>query len=774
MSGRKLEGKIYKRALFLAAGVALGALGATVPAYAQDEDEIVVTAQRRVERQIEVPISLTALTGDQLDRAGIDNVQELAQVTPGFIFEDSLISSGQRARIRGIGSPTFTSGVETSVSVVIDGIVTGPTGSGLSNLFDIERVEVLRGPQGTLFGKNATAGVVSVTTRGPTDEFEAYLNVSRTWDDFNDEVDYASTRVEGAVSGPLGPNTRARLAMFTLVDDEGLAYNAFLDTDENRRNQWGTRFSFEQDIGQWSFDLSAAYIETNDRCCGPTFREIDPDVLADVNNGAPTPAGFGRIPTLIALAAANGIEIGPENRTSMASDRVGESTTTAHVSLTSDYEFDNGFVFRSITGYRHWASYGEDDSERMAVDIADATFGDIDLKIFSEELQLISPDEGRFNYVLGLYYYDQRLDDTFRVGGALGTANPLQAVSTAQGIIDVTNWAVFANATYDLTDSWELLGGVRLLHEEQSLAGVRVGTFFGANRPYQEISVEDDDWVGRAGIRYSPNRDLSLFATVSRGYKGSGLNNSNSGPFYAPANSADPILDPETVMSYEVGWKQRWFGGALETNIVAYHSEFQDFQTSAFDGASNTFSLRNAGVITLDGVEIDATARPWEGATFTLGAAYIEAIFDEFTGAPCTAIQSTYGICPPATPTSPAGQDLSGRAVDGAPELQISFSGRQDFSLGSFGAYVGGDVSYRSEVNYNSDLDPMLVQEGFSVANFRAGIMPNDNLEIVGFVENAFDETYALRISPAPLLPGVTSHYLAPGRTIGVELRLTR
>src|SRR5690606_4268504 len=125
----------------------------------------------------------------------------------------------------------------------------------------------------------------------------------------------------------------------------------------------------------------------------------------------------------------------------------------------------------------------------------------------------------------------------------------------------------------------------------------------------------------------------------------------------------------------------------------------------AFDGASNTFSLRNAGVITLDGIEIDATARPWEGASFTLGAAYIEAIFDEFEGAPCTAIQSTYGICPPATPTSLAGQDLSGRAVDGAPELQISLSGRQDFPLGSYGAYVSGDVSYRSEVNYNSDLD---------------------------------------------------------------------
>jgi iron complex outermembrane recepter protein len=754
MPVRKPEGKIYSRALVLAAGVAFCAVPS---AYAQtDETEIVVTAQRRVERQIEVPISLSVHTGDRLERMGIDSVQDLTQVTPGFVFEDNLISSGQRARIRGIGSPTFTSGVETSVSVVIDGVVTGPTGSGLANLFDVERVEILRGPQGTLFGKNATAGVVNVVSRRPTDEFEAYLNVSQSWDDFA-ETDFNTTRTEAAISGPLGPNTGARLALFTHVDDEGYIYNSFLDTDENRRNQWGTRFAFVHEAGRWNFDLTASYVETNDRCCGATFREIDPAAL-----------GLPRTPLLISLAAANNITIGPENRRAMASDRIGESNRTSHVSLTTDYDFDNGFVFRSISGYRNWSSYGEDDSERLAVDLADATYGDLKLQIYSQEFQLLSPSSERLNYVLGLYYYNQDLNDQFRVGGALGTGNPLQAVSTATSQVEVKNLAIYADGTFNITDAWQILGGVRVLREEQSLAGSRVGTFFGPNRPYQEVSVEDEDWVGRAGLRYSPHQDLSIFATVSRGYKGSGLNNSNSGPFFSPANTADPVLRPETVMNYELGWKQRFFDGGLQTNIVAFHSEFEDFQTSAFDGNSNTFSLRNAGVITLDGVELDATIRPWSGGSIIIGAAWIDAVFDEFTGAPCTALQSALGVCPLT------GQDLSGRNVDGTPEWQFSISGRQEFTIGSMMTYVAADYSWRDEINYNSDLDPMLVQDAYGVANFRAGFAPTDSFEIVGFVENAFDEVYASRISAAPLLPGVSAHYLAPGRVFGVELRYRR
>lgn len=721
------------------------------------EDVILVTAQRREQSQVDVPISLTVLDGDFLAERNIFDVEDLSFVTPGFIYEDSLIASGARARIRGIGSPTFTSGVETSVSVVIDGVVTGPSGSGLASLFDVEQVEVLRGPQGTLFGKNATAGVVNVASRGATDEFEAYLNVQRAMDDFNDKVDFTTTRVDGAISGPIGENTRARFAFFTRDDGDGQVRNLFRNIDEYNRSQAGARLVLDHQQGAFSADLRAQYVRTDDECCGAIFREVSDEAL-----------DFPNTPLLLGQADEFGMTISPENRDSIMSDRVGEESETGHVSLTMDYALSNGMTLRSITGYRNWNSFGEDDSERLAIDLADATQADIELRLITEELQVLSSGDGPFNYVLGLYFYDQRLDDRFSVGGALGTGVPGAVVSTATNQVNVRNIAAYADATFRFADSWELLGGLRILNEEQDIEGFRVGSFFGPNRPPREESVEDTDWTGRVGIRFNPDAASSYFVTASRGYKGAGIDNSNSGPFFSPLNDADPILNPETVISFEAGAKNTFWDGRASTNIVAFYSKFDDFQTSSFDGDSNAFNLRNAGTIEIQGIEFDGTFNPWEGGTIVAGAAWIDAVFEEFTGAPCTALQNATGNCPAE------GQDISGSPVDGNPEFEFSFVGRQEFEVGSVPAWVTAEYFWRDDVQYNTDQDPLLRQDSFGVANLRAGFEPAEGVQVHAFVQNLFDETYAQRISSAPLLPGVTNQYPAPGRMIGIGVRLSR
>lgn len=721
------------------------------------DDQIVVSAQRREQSQVDVPISLSVFDGDFLTERNIFDVEDLGFVTPGFMYEDSLISSGARARIRGIGSPTFTSGVETSVSVVIDGVVTGPSGSGLASLFDVERVEVLRGPQGTLFGKNATAGVVNVVSRGATDEFEAYLNVQRAYDDFNDRVDFTTTRVDGAVSGPIGENTRARFAFFTRDDGDGQVRNLFRNIDEYNRSQAGARLVLDHEQGPFSADFRAQYVRTDDECCGAIFREVSDAALA-----------FPNTPLLLSQADEYGMTIGRDNRDSIMSDRVGEEAETGHISLTMDYALGNGLTLRSITGYRNWNSFGEDDSERLAIDLADATQADIELRLITEELQLLSDGSGPFNYVLGLYFYDQRLDDRFSVGGALGTGVPGAVVSTATNEVNVRNIAAYADVTWRFAESWELLGGLRVLNEEQDINGFRVGSFFGPNRPPREESVEDTDWTGRVGIRFNPSANASYFVTATRGYKGAGIDNSNSGPFFSPLNDADPILNPETVVSFEAGAKNTFWNGRASTNIVAFYANFDDFQTSSFDGESNAFNLRNAGTIEIKGIEFDGRFRPWDGATIIAGAAWVDAIFDEFVGAPCTALQNATGSCPPE------GQDISGSPVDGNPEFEFSLVGRQDFEFGSVPGWVAAEVSWRDEVQYNTDQDPLLVQDSFALANVRAGFEPFDGVELHAFVENVFNETYAQRISSAPLLPGVTNHYPGPGRMIGIGLRLSR
>jgi iron complex outermembrane recepter protein len=205
--------------------------------------EIIVTAQRRQERQLEVPISMTAVTGELLQSTNVFSVTQLGQLVPSFQYEDSLASTGARARIRGIGSPTFVSGVETSVSVIIDGVVTGPSGSGLASLFDVEMVEVLRGPQGTLFGKNATAGVVNITSAKPTRDFSAGMSVQSSVGDFGPVNSPWNVRGDAFVSGPVSDTTAIRVAAFADVDLKGAVEDRFRGGSTYERRHYGGRFT---------------------------------------------------------------------------------------------------------------------------------------------------------------------------------------------------------------------------------------------------------------------------------------------------------------------------------------------------------------------------------------------------------------------------------------------------------------------------------------------------------------------------------------------------
>ncbi len=716
-------------------------------------DEIVVSAQKREERALDVPISLSAYGGDQLSRQGIFEVEQLASFVPSLTFDDQLIAAGARVRIRGIGGPTFTSGVETSVSVVQDGIVTGPTGSGLADLFDVERIEVLRGPQGTLFGKNATAGVLNIVSKAPTDEFEAFGTFRFTQGDF-DPVgnDYRRYRFEAGLSGPITDNLRARLSGFFLDDANGFIEDVVLDDTQNRLEHWGIRGRTDYENENFRSDLLVQYVQTNDRCCAPTFVRIDPSAT-----------GLGLNPALQASLSSKGIPLAEDNRQAINSDRIGEEQKVLHMAWDNSWTFNSGHVLKSITGYRNWISFGEDDSDKSDVLLVDATQAEINLRLITQEFQLLSPSNERFEYVVGFYSYFQRLSDRFIVGFA---GNP----SDAHSLVNIKNLAVFGNATYDITEQFEAFGGVRFLYEDLEIVGGRGGAFFGGqpgnNIAFRRETEEDVDWTGRFGLRFLPTPDNSIYVSYSRGYKGHGLNNSNSGPFFTSTNTANPILDPETVNAIEIGTKNSFFDGRLIANAVFFYNRFKDFQTSSFDGASNTFSLRNAGKIDLMGIEIDFTAEPWEGGFLYLGGAWIDGEFEEFTGAPCTALQNATGACPVG------GQDLSGRKIDGTPEFQLSIIARQDFPIANdvFG-YVSTEFSWQDDRQFNADLDPLLVQEAYSVTNFRAGVLPTENTELTFFVENAFDKVYATNLRPAPVFAGVVGGFVAPGRTFGVELR---
>ncbi|WP_445376590.1 TonB-dependent receptor [Niveispirillum fermenti] len=711
-------------------------------------EEIIVTAQRRAQGLAEVPISISVVDGQELERAGISKVEDLYAIAPSLSFSPAQSSSGAGLRIRGVGSAAFGSATEPSVSTIVDGIVAGPGGSALVDFFDVERIEVLRGPQGTLFGKNSSAGAINIVSRAPTNEFSGYVNARYG-------AKLQETRLEGALSGPVSENVRARIAGYRMNQGKGQVYNPVRDTDENKRERWGIRLRGDMDVGATSIQLIAQYEEQDNACCRTSFYGLDP-------------RAYGALTRLYLLPrlAANGVVPGPDNRVSLADGPLNEQTETMQLTGTVSHQFTNGVTLRSITGYRTWKELDTIDVDGVDVNIGNDPRQQRDLELFSEEIQLLSPDGDRFGWVLGAYYYHHTLKSNTITAGGGGT---ILGQTSTQGIgtTKTNNYALFADGTYDLDDQWQMFAGLRGLYEDLSVNSYRSGNYFAFTPGTFQGSIKTDDtnWVGRAGIRFTPERRQSFYLSVSRGYKGRAIDNNTGNVFFL--NPERAVLDPETVLSYELGARTSWWQNRVTFNATLFYSDFSDYQASSFDNVTSSQILRNAGKLRSKGVEMDFSVKPWEGGSLSGGAAFVDAIFKEYRGAPCTSVQNATATCPVG------GQDLSGRPLSNNPRWQFSVRGQQDFELGGGQeAYVRGEYNWRDAVVYGGDLNPATRQAAFGVANFRAGVSFADGqYELSGFVENAFDKSYALRIYDSPGFTGSYSAFFGPSRTWGAELR---
>jgi iron complex outermembrane receptor protein len=712
-------------------------------------DEIVVTAQKRVQGLADVPISISVVSGEQLERSGVSRVEDLYAIAPSLSFSPAQSSSGAGLRIRGVGSAAFGSATEPSVSTIVDGMVTGPGGSALVDLFDVERIEVLRGPQGTLFGKNSSAGAVNIVSRGPTEDFSGYANVR--YGDTLQEV-----RVEGAVGGRIGNGAKVRVAGYVLDQGKGQVWNPVRKTDENKRKRWGTRLTAEFESGSTTFRLTAQYEEQNNACCRTSFYGLDS-------------RAYGALTRLylIPRLAANGVTPGPDNRISLADGPLNERTTTLQLVGNVSHEFSSGLTLRSITGYRSWYEVDTIDVDGLDVNVGNDPRQQRDLQVISQELQLVSPDRGAFQWVLGAYFYSHVIKGNTVTAGGAGT---ILGQSSTRGIgrTKTSNYALFADGTLDLGSQFQIFAGVRGLYEDLKVDSYRSGNYF-AFTPgtFQgSIATDDTNWVGRAGIRFTPAPRQSFYLSVSRGYKGRAVDNNTGNVFFN--NPTRAVLKPETVLSFELGARTSWFRNRLVLNATAFYSDFSNYQASSFDNVTSSQILRNAGKLRSQGVEADIAIAPWKGASFSGGLAYVDAIYKEYVGAPCTSVQTATATCPVG------GQNLSGKPLSNNPKWQYNVRGQQDFELGGGTAlYVRGEYNWRDAVIYGGDLNPATRQKAFGVANFRAGVSFGEGkYELSGFVENAFDESYALRIYDSPGFTGSYSAFFGPARTWGGELRV--
>lgn len=734
------------------AAIALLAHG--VPSLAQevegdmvDSAEIIVTAQKRSERLQDVPVAVTSIGGDQLANANINGASGLAGVAPSLTFTQNTSPLNNNVRVRGIGTVLFSAGIESSVSFVVDGVVMARQGQGFTDLIDVERVEVLRGPQGTLFGKNATAGVINVVTQAPSDSLEGKAEAT--------VAEMGEYRLRGTVSGPLSDSVRARLTGF-YTKDEGWARNAFRDEDVFGTEDFGLRAKVAIDVAP-GFDLMVTgdYRKSDSTCCQPLpFKTTNP-LLVQLR----TPA----------LGSIN-------NRTVNTTTDTFANVRTGGVSVEGNLELGD-HTLTSITAWREWNFDNNVDVDGynvaapVRVPFGFGFFGinggGVDVEQFSEELRLASPTGGLFEYTVGGMYYKLDLGRNFqrRVGGCTGDTsvalgavcpNPTYQSSGSTASMETENIALFGQVQVNFTERLSALGGFRLQHEKNSYVGTRSATapFTGdatllAGSTGSQ-SVSDGDFSGKLGLQYKFSRHAQVYASWSRGYKGYGWDVEFSADF-----AAQKPVQPETVKAWEVGFKGQALDNRLTFGLAAFHAKYNNLQVQAtqqVNGAPLSIPT-NAGSAVTKGVEVEFNYRPIEQLTFSGGVTYMKARFDA-DGLPCqlatqnSAVTVAAGATPPVNACYILGgsrvQDIRDGSLPNSPDWKANASIRYEDNLSSsLVGFVQINGNIQSRVLFDLNQDQELDQKGYATADLSFGVKTaDDKYQLSFFIRNLTDKRY--------------------------------
>jgi iron complex outermembrane receptor protein len=794
-------------------------------------EEVIVTANRRAQNLQEVPMSVSAFTGDFFKETGVRNLAELQAYTPSLKIQTSNDSRGTSIRIRGIGSVGTNSGIDPSVGVFIDGVYQGRAGMTVGDLVDIERVEVLRGPQGTLYGKNTSAGAISISTKQPSAEFEADLEYSFD----NDE----RSIVRGMINVPFGESGHAmRLTGFGNYGDH-IYENTFPGAESgknlNNTNRWGTkgRFLFDFDaVGE--FLLTLDYSRDDTDCCAMSV--ISYDGLSTLNspllNGASDQSqlAYGlAVPPEEALEGLSPNYPGYRLQYTSFEDSQGFSPPEADpfddkywfdgplknevevggVALEWNRELPRDHELAFINAWRHYESDSTFDGDFSGYD-ATGGLTDVDLNQYSSELRIASASGQKFEYQGGLYYYYSKFDSLgqFKMGVPLVTAInlgflfPDGSLNTDDNTYTTTSYAAFGQLVWNLSEKWSATLGLRWTRETKGRDGSQItegvspafdtgnGSFLdippvaGPN-VYYDNERDDSDVSPTLNIRYFATEDLMTYASISRGFKSGGFDQRR-----VPADESGEFED-ETSTSYELGWKGTWYERRLQVNGTFFYVDYDDFQSQTFDGSS--FKVTNAGTMESYGMEVDAifaastdlilgTAVGYTKATykkFDRGQCRIDQAFEQFFVEENAQYQSpasaggTVGLPPLSPPeTTVCIQDLAGEDVDNSPEWTVS-------NFMQYNWQVSEDLVtiFRAEYNYidsfflDQDLDPNLKNDAVNLVNLRATLTNLENTwEVALWGRNILNEEYFAFGIDIPTVGGYGA-VNAPDMSYGLTLR---
>jgi iron complex outermembrane receptor protein len=691
-----------------------------------DSGDIVVTAQKREQSLQDVPLSVAVLGGEQLGDRNITEISQLQTMTPNFSFQGSNNPRGAGISIRGIGTNNFSSAIEGSVGIVIDGVPIGRQGAGLTDFFDVQRVEILRGPQGTLFGKNASAGVLNIVTNDPSHSWGGRVQAS-----YGEDNEFI---LRGAVTGGLTENLAFRASAYRTQRD-GYLENVFDGSKLNDRNEWGGRAKLLWEPADNIRVLVAGdYTSRDAACCMWTIRS------------------FGTNANVKALATAAGIVPGPNNRKVTLDGQTFIRQETYGGSAQVDIEAANGITLTSISAMRWWDATDNNDSDQRPTAVLSVNNGVSHQRQFTQELRLASPSGQALEWVGGLFLFNQSFDLTNNQKGTFDRVPLGTVLSRAIAVENETqNFAAFADGTYHFGDHFNLFGGLRYTVERLNTNFRRYGlpgTIPIVPATTQSGKRVDGAWTWRLGAQYIPSDAVTFYGSVARGFKGGGFN---------PLLDAAVLrtVEPEIPTAYEVGAKAILFDRRVRLNIALFSTDFDDFQAQAIGiSADNTlvFDVINAGSLRTRGVEADIDIDLRNGLTLRGGAAYTDAKYTDFKGAPCYAVQGPAQGC--VLIGGQRQQDLTGKPLAMAPKFTGNASIHYETEVSAAGSTVFGQLSYsyRGRTFTALDLDPQSVQKGYGLVDAQLGFaLPGDRMRAWIWGKNLTDKSFVEMIYDTPL-----------------------
>jgi iron complex outermembrane receptor protein len=724
----------------MSAGAFVGAAIAQeteAPRERESIDTIVVTATKREQTIIEAPISVSVVTEETIAKTGATNFEELQTLLPTVVFSNSQSPVQSNVGIRGVSTAGGSAALEPSVGIYVDGVFTDRTAFGIGDFNDIARVEVLRGPQATVFGNSSPAGIINFVTKNPEDEFSGDFRVTLG--------NFDRRQVSGTVTGPLIDDVlNWRVSGFVHKRD-GYLEN-LLGPDANDQNSFGIRTKFDF-VSSDTFNalLTLEYSETDQNCCVPVLTNVS---QATIDRFATASTDFPYVGDGVAFPL-NQVEdqvVAVDGRNQYQQDLF---------AAVLDLSWDIGeHELISVSSYRGIDQFSRTDIDFTGLDLLDFPSVERTNEQISQEIRLVSPSKSAFTYLLGAYYFEKEVEEDSglvineELAGLLG-GNILPAFSPSGSKINNKNYALFGEGTLDLNAQWSITGGLRYNYDDKEIEAFasRLRADGSELSPTQTIPEEfqqrdGGELTGKFVVAYDWLNGWNSFASYTRGYKAFGINDDANLQRNIPGASF--FFDSEIVDNYEVGTKGRVDALNTTLSIVAFRTEYSDFQSlSSFTDENDQlrFFLQNAASLTSQGVEADWASEIGEHWSFSGGLTYLNAEFDDYPDA--------------EGPNGPL--DLTGEPLRDAPDFSGSFVLGYDRPItSSLRLFAQTDAFHRTEVFTDQNLDPLEVQEAYTKYNARLGVGGIDGgwtLEVWG--RNLSDEITFGRAG-SPLFGAVT------------------